>query len=257
MLKSTELFQQKFLQILFEDFSNGKIAIEDMENLSNIQGENILHDFFIEILNDKDAVKTIDNSIDENSLELTQKFINGEIPELELIKDNFHSTLDEQKPVIKNAIGDIYKTIDKAILVSCYCSSMDNALMWAHYANKHKGFCVEYNFSKSTNFELLLNLNPVIYSDNRAMLPQNMFYIDEDDQIKVATTNQSTAELICALLTKSNVWEYEKEWRLILPSKNTTNRLYKMDCITKVILGCNIESQYENQIRDICIKKGY
>lgn len=38
--------------------------------------------------------------------------------------------------------------------------------MWSHYANKHTGFCVEYDISLLDNF-YKLNLFPVLYSNNR------------------------------------------------------------------------------------------
>ena len=42
-------------------------------------------------------------------------------------------------------------------------------LMWAHYADSHKGFCVEYDIPTPDehNINLLQNLLPVIYSDER------------------------------------------------------------------------------------------
>lgn len=91
--------------------------------------------------------------------------------------------------------------------------------MWAHYASKHKGFCIEYDLLKASE-NLLVNLHPVIYSKERARVPKSLFDISDIKSIKVSTNNESLVDLIVAFLRKSDIWKYENEWRLLLFGDN-------------------------------------
>ena len=44
--------------------------------------------------------------------------------------------------------------------VACFSEVVDNMLMWSHYADGHRGFCLEYD----TNHEPFANAFPVTYS---------------------------------------------------------------------------------------------
>lgn len=76
-------------------------------------------------------------------------------------------------------------------------------LMWSHYANSHKGFCVRYEFTEDmfvefepTNKGVLKFIHPVNYCDINMSLS------------KVPTMKEG-------IFTKSQVWEYENEVRLL------------------------------------------
>lgn len=77
-----------------------------------------------------------------------------------------------------------------------YC----NPLMWAHYADKHQGICIKYHIIESNlcahcNDRAVLKIGAVRYRNHKTMSD----YITLDN----------------ALLAKSEVWEYEHEYRLI------------------------------------------
>ena len=69
-----------------------------------------------------------------------------------------------------------------------------NLLMWAHYADGHKGFCVEYDFSSEFRKQMI-SLNRVHY-----------------DTIDLSKEKLSITE---AFAIKSKEWKYENEVRLI------------------------------------------
>ena len=78
--------------------------------------------------------------------------------------------------------------------------------MWGHYANKHNGFCLEYDVSLfSSELQLVM---PVVYTQKPfdASMILDMRGIDD----KYAN--------LCPSLFKSMDWSYEKEWRLVLPN---------------------------------------
>jgi hypothetical protein len=57
---------------------------------------------------------------------------------------------------------DVQKEIDKAG-ITCFCKVRDDILMWAHYADKHKGLCFEFDGSPNCNF--FGDAQPVKYED--------------------------------------------------------------------------------------------
>jgi len=92
----------------------------------------------------------------------------------------------------------------------CFSESCNVELMWAHYANSHKGVCVKFNI-KSLPVNQISFFHKVRYSDEPLKI--NLFEM---------ATNQPNfiKSLIDSHITKSSKWEYEKEWRLRL-SANT------------------------------------
>lgn len=57
---------------------------------------------------------------------------------------------------------DVQKEIYKAG-VTCFCKGRDDILMWAHYADKHKGLCFEFDGSENCKF--FGEAQPVVYAD--------------------------------------------------------------------------------------------
>lgn len=79
------------------------------------------------------------------------------------------------------------KMQDHGIKVSCFSERNDSILMWAYYANSHKGICVEYDFSDK---EIKQKVGCVAYEKKRNFNSNNWYKL------------------------KSNCWRHEKEWRM-------------------------------------------
>jgi len=74
----------------------------------------------------------------------------------------------------------------------------NDILMWSHYADHHKGFCIEYERADSKyNFLSHFMCRPVGYENN---------YPNLNRVLDVWGIN---------LYTKAVEWEYEAEWRLV------------------------------------------
>lgn len=72
-----------------------------------------------------------------------------------------------------------------------------NVLMWSHYADSHKGFCVEYEFERE-----LFDPQP-----NKLLLIEKMDY---KEQIELP----DEPSMQTALFEKSDFWKYEHEMRM-------------------------------------------
>ncbi len=82
----------------------------------------------------------------------------------------------------------------------CLTPHPDSILMWSHYAENHKGICLEFR-----------NDNPTIQSAKQVIYRS---------KYPVWLINESKEKSLELLLTKSEVWSYEKEYRLICPIWN-------------------------------------
>lgn len=90
--------------------------------------------------------------------------------------------------------------------ICCFFSGeiTSHALMWAHYADNHHGFCMEYECTLNSN--TLSDMHEVVYASK---LPEITTFEWLFTPRKAATN---------ILTTKDIIWNYEKEWRLIIGS---------------------------------------
>jgi Protein of unknown function (DUF2971) len=82
----------------------------------------------------------------------------------------------------------------------------DSPLMWSHYADQHRGVCVEYDVSDLASTES----HQVSYGGSRRVLASQIrdWTLHDDAAAKRAIDR-------ACLLTKSKEWKYEREYRLL------------------------------------------
>jgi len=108
------------------------------------------------------------------------------------------------------------------------------------------GICVEYDFM-NCNAYLQMLLFPVLYDIERPALREKQFFLNEEG---ISYEEASIIELLSkSLLIKSNVWEYEKEWRVILP-KTILDEYdnYTAPKISKIYFGVNVSESLINDV---------
>ena len=133
--------------------------------------------------------------------------------------------------------------------ISCFSEREDSLLMWAHYANNHRGICVEYNLL-NINKELGVTAVPIIYSNDRTCFDSIESYGEKD----------IWEFFIESLTSKSMEWNYEKEWRIIRDQVacgsqwdvNKKGALLKMIRPDSIILGCATNLEFEKEIMRYC-----
>ena len=114
--------------------------------------------------------------------------------------------------------------------------------MWSHYADGHKGFCIEYDFSKECEAIKDILVLPVVYSKERIKFPWNVAFADDQNNPKVKLEGAYATML--SLLTKDEVWKYENEWRVIVLGTSGIENI-KMPPISCIYIGalCSIENK--------------
>ncbi|MCP5351598.1 MAG: DUF2971 domain-containing protein [Chromatiales bacterium] len=134
--------------------------------------------------------------------------------------------------------------------VCSFSERADSTVMWGHYADSHKGFCVEYPMDRLLpNDPRRRGLFPVTYSDE---------LFDATPYFEQSIMHRSFNNLfgILSASRKAMDWSYEREWRLTLPiGQKLSSRNYLMPPPSAVYLGTRISEQGERQIREICARK--
>lgn len=116
----------------------------------------------------------------------------------------------------------------------------DDILMWSHYAENHKGFCIQY--SRSPENILGTEAEPVIYQEELPSLSAS------------AITTRNGGSIDSLWLTKSSHWRYEREWR-VLSHKGGTSLNFPCK-IDSIIFGLNMNKENRYTIRRIMENRG-
>ena len=89
--------------------------------------------------------------------------------------------------------------------VACLSEHVDHLLMWAHYADGHRGFCLEFDAANDP----FNRAREVTYHERPAL-------VNPVDVLDDAKEDDLDRNLIGSmLLAKSDHWAYEREWRLL------------------------------------------
>lgn len=122
----------------------------------------------------------------------------------------------EYKRILINSFLD-------GFLIGSFTTNLTNNMpMWAHYANNHKGFCIEYEVHKPTLFYKVSYENKRIEINNIIMNTINLIFKDIDNTLNNKEKNELDMYrqiLLHNSIIKHKSWEYENEYRLLLPKK--------------------------------------
>lgn len=167
--------------------------------------------------------------------------INANIPFLNDMENDV-----QLKDKMKNSFEEYLKYKSKCSIFSM-CESNSNLLLWSHYANTHKGYCVEYD-SIDILEQFQCFLLPVIYQPNYLKV-ENFDLTDPTTPFELA---------LKSVVTKSIEWKYEQEWRIVCTCQSSTNKsehTIKFPKPTAVYLGCNADYAVESEILKLCSQK--
>ena len=151
-------------------------------------------------------------------------------------------------PNAKKYYDEVVKTRD----IICFTKSPYNKLMWAHYANSFRGFCVEFKVKNK------LPIHSVEYINNKIEMSDiyNKFYNDkekiisfryaDDDENKISSEKKNAYKTIQIFFYKDSTWEYEEELRYVCGESDSSNEkggLYSLKDleieINRIICGVN------------------
>jgi Protein of unknown function (DUF2971) len=167
------------------------------------------------------------------SVEICKKQTLMSSSDIELMRKSFQKTPESAKPYIEKISIEIQQEISNKYRVYCLGPDPLNQLMWAHYADSHRGICIEFNLRNN----LMCQAVACEYLDSYPSIP--IYSINEKDNQRM-------------ILAKSKVWSYEKEYRIIAEEfdPTTTHHLpvtknnfldIPIGSITSIIVGCQAD----------------
>lgn len=174
------------------------------------------------------------------------------------IYNEFSDTVEKGKTKFNDEISKVVNEIKKSLLVCCYSKRNDSILMWSHYAESHKGICIEFNPYDDNDFK------EVSYSKKRIKFDMKNItsivlaydYLGE----KVNPKNKIVMKSIMkSFLTKSEDWKYEEEVRSIYSTNDNSGRvtfennkyLVNPGDIVAIYVGCKMSKENENKVREL------
>jgi hypothetical protein len=149
---------------------------------------------------------------------------------------------------LAQASTEMKAVMDQSYRVGCLCTEYKNRLMWSHYADGHKGFCIEYDFSAPWEGDSKALLLPVVYSSERPMFPWSVILAaDKDSDIVKAAGAKA---MMRSLVTKDDAWQYEDEWRIITPQSAGEPNV-KMPPISCIYIGALCPQEHKAELVEI------
>lgn len=150
---------------------------------------------------------------------------------IEFINNTSNELLEKELQSIRNMYN-----------VCSFSATYNEDLMWSHYADSHKGFCIEYNFkSLGITDERVQLLLPIIYQ--------------ETPTIEINDLSEADGSLaMYALTLKSRYWEYEHEWRSFYLHTEKPNP-EAMPNPKAVYLGVKCSDENKQKMIEICEEK--
>lgn len=179
---------------------------------------------------------------------------------------------------LKSELDNLYNTEIyhlQSWLVCCFSEPQMrfSNIMWAHYADDHRGFCIEYEMPEIRKNDenwyeyllpwersILMHFYPVVYCDERPDFTQK--WLDMDDVLRNSDSYTDVFPYYqYGFLPKGRQWNYEHEWRFIYPPVKKgleekyplTGRLkfgdnFEFFPIKNVYLGCNITEEAKDEV---------
>ncbi|CDT80658.1 conserved hypothetical protein [Vibrio coralliirubri] len=141
----------------------------------------------------------------------------------------------------KALIGTVHDS--KAVCLSHYDEDPEldplyENLMWSHYANGLRGFCLVFDRESLLTFhyEQELSIRPieVKYQDTPITLSISDFV--RSNMVLNATPSNMIEEVTQTIGTKSSAWAYEKEFRMLSLEKDNAQP-YPPECLAEIVIG--------------------
>ncbi|MGA2893543.1 MAG: DUF2971 domain-containing protein [Xanthobacteraceae bacterium] len=180
-----------------------------------------------------------------------------------LSRDSFESlvlgsSLDESLGRANLLLPSVHADLRNKLVgtkVLCLSELHDNILMWSHYSGNHTGAVLEFHCDDGRQ-HVLHHAEPVRY---RTKMPRLM---DEDAMVEFFSGQLELSEKIIldeTVYVKATDWAYEKEWRLVWPSDDSSRNFVDVPFegrdLVGVYFGCRMSQADFHALRDIICGK--
>lgn len=156
------------------------------------------------------------------------------------------AALDSMTDAAQPARESIFDALNRNVGILSLSEICDNELMWSHYADSHRGFVI--GFDETHNFF------------NRRRTENDEFYFVRKVQYSDdPSASMSNVDGDALLTSKGTKWEYEREWRMLLPLRDSTKSItidgdeihlfsFPPEAVSRIILGAKASSVTQQNI---------
>lgn len=146
------------------------------------------------------------------------------------------STAMKNRSIIESVLGNVFSKTYQEVRISCFTVDPKNLLFWSHYANSHKGFCLQF---KTQNLPI-----------------SSAFKVKyQDEYPEIQYPHEHDLDRFIPILTKSKHWKYEEEFRTLLvpgvelqPENDGESYILNGDEINEVYLGVQMENSVKDKV---------
>jgi len=156
-----------------------------------------------------------------------------QLDHLERILNDGQGLFDE----LRDSLAEVLSFVDKSGIYSL-STEFDDELLWAHYADSHNGFCIEYDLEKLLEFTQIPNhIVHVEYSNSPP-------HIELSDIVDISNSNEYLLQKM--LGTKSKRWKFEQEVRIV--TSLSGRHSYDYRAVKAIYFGLNMKSDRQEEI---------
>jgi hypothetical protein len=135
----------------------------------------------------------------------------------------------------ENLRGENFARITSRFGIVCFSGTMNNLLMWSHYADNHRGLCLMYKPAH--------DINGVLSS------AMKVTYQQDYPKVRIVDLKRGGDQLVSSLLlTKALDWKYEHEYRVIVPFGAKTVKKYSPSTLIGVIMGARSSDSDKREV---------
>lgn len=137
------------------------------------------------------------------------------IEDIKELEGRIDETRKRMISLIETYFPILSETSKRYSTIACFCECIESVLMWSHYADSHKGFALEYDFRPTLEQPIKnVALLPVVYSEERFDISDYIAW----GFLRILGIQAKMPDILASFknaLWKSDIWAYEKEWRMI------------------------------------------
>ena len=131
-----------------------------------------------------------------------------------------------------------HASVTEKIGLLCLSEVPDDLLMWSHYADSHRGVCLVFDWQAP----FFAEAQAVTYQKRRPCI--NPILQSRDEMLDNA------------LLTKSDHWRYEKEWRVFQYKQGFGKYSFPPSTLVGIILGAQISEANRAMVHGWLVGRG-
>ena len=187
------------------------------------------------------SARILRNASDEHRAEIRRYLKSVDIAAL----SPEYKALRAEQPALRDAVVGHLRNC----AIFCASRTPSNLLMWAHYAEKHRGAVLGFHPDVARD-SMLTQIAPVAYSDRRPSL------LDDSNLLARPTPESAAAANRRLYLTKSSEWRYEQELRLFIPGdvkagQDATFKHFYATELVEVYLGCRMSGEIRGRVTEL------